>query len=474
MTTVVAAQPDGVVVAAAPGRGGEAGDAAPPAQDLGPGIAGRFPYPTRRFAAVLAVAAVVPLLMRSGTGLLLVNVGALVLLLVDWALAPRPSRVAIDRYLPAVVALGTTGRIGWRLHNTTGRTVHVRFSDELAPSLRAGSRFVTVRLPAHAEADASTELRPARRGRFTVSLLTVRVLGPLGLAGRQRVRRRPQVLRVYPSFRSKKDAELRIDRARILEVGLRSARGRGGGTDFDQLREYSVDDEFRRIDWAATARLGKPIVRTFRAERNQTVICLLDNGRVMAGRVAGVPRVEHAMDAVLAVTTVATRLGDRAGLVAFDRQVRAVVEPGHTRAQLGRVTEAMYDLQPMLQESDYLGAFVETLARFRRRAMLVVLTDLVEQAVVESLLPAMPVIARQHLVLIGAVRDPDVVRWAAERPADADDVYRQAAALRAIEERRRTVARLMAAGATVVDAAPGRLAPALADAYLDVKAAGRL
>ena len=159
MTTVVAAQPDGVVVAAAPGRGGEAGDVAPPAQDLGPGIAGRFPYPTRRFAAVLAVAAVIPLLMRSGTGLLLVNVGALVLLLVDWALAPRPSRVAIDRYLPAVVALGTTGRIGWRLHNTTGRTVHVRFSDELAPSLRAGSRFVTVRLPAHAEADASTELR---------------------------------------------------------------------------------------------------------------------------------------------------------------------------------------------------------------------------------------------------------------------------------------------------------------------------
>ena len=107
--------------------------------------------------------------------------------------------------------------------------------------------------------------------------------------------------------------------ARLQEAGLRSARGRGGGTEFDQLREYRPDDEFRRIDWTATARTGRPIVRTYRAERNQIVIMLLDNGRVMAGRVDGVPRVEHAMDAAMMLTSVATRLGDRAGLVAFDR-----------------------------------------------------------------------------------------------------------------------------------------------------------
>ena len=150
------------------------------------------------------------------------------------------------------------------------------------------------------------------------------------------------MLRVYPPFRSRDEAELRINKARILEVGLRSAQGLGGGTEFDQLREYTVDDEFRRIDWAATARAGKAIVRTYRAERNQTVISLLDNGRVMAGRVDDVPRVEHAMDAVMMLTAVATRLGDRAGLVVFDREVRAVVPPAHGRDQLGRVTEAMY------------------------------------------------------------------------------------------------------------------------------------
>src|SRR6516165_3023133 len=149
----------------------------------------------------------------------------------------------------------------------------------------------------------------------------------------------------------------------------------------------------------------------------------------MAGRVDDVPRIEHAMDAVMMLTAVATRLGDRAGLVAFDRGVRAVVAPSHVRDQLGRVTEAMYELEPALAESDYRGAFATTLARFRRRTMLVVLTDLVEQAVGETLLPALPLISRNHIVVIAAVRDPDVATWAAFSPVDAGQAYRKAAAV---------------------------------------------
>jgi uncharacterized protein (DUF58 family) len=195
---------------------------------------------------------------------------------------------------------------------------------------------------------------------------------------------------------------------------------------------------------------------------------------MMAGRVDDVPKVEHAMDAVMMLTAVSTRLGDRAGLVAFDREVRAVVPPSHARTQLGQVTEAMYALEPRLDESDFLGAFTETLARFRRRSMLVVYTDLVEQALAESLLPALPLIARSHLVVVAAVRDPDVERWAQDPVTDDEHAYRKAAAQAALEERRRVRARLRGLGATVVDAPPRKLAPQLADAYLRVKATGRL
>jgi uncharacterized protein (DUF58 family) len=194
----------------------------------------------------------------------------------------------------------------------------------------------------------------------------------------------------------------------------------------------------------------------------------------MAGRVGDVPRVEHAMDAVMCIATVATRLGDKVGLVAFDRDVRAVVPPSAGRDHVGRVTEAMYDLEPELLESDYTGAFTTTLARFQRRTMLVLLTDLVEQAVGESLLPALPLVARRHLVVVGAVQDPAVVQWANEPAVDPDDAYRKAAAVGALAARARASARLRALGVVVVDAAPGQLAPALTDAYLEAKATGRL
>jgi uncharacterized protein (DUF58 family) len=433
------------------------------------------PVPTARLVAALVAVAALALVAPSPV--LVLVVGDLVLLALaaaDVALAPPPAALSVARDLPAILGLGGEGTVTWRVGNPTGRALSVDLADELAPSLRPGRRRLGLRVPRRGEALATTVVRPTRRGRFAPEEVVVRVAGPLGLGARQGRRRLPGVLRVYPPFRSRQEAELRVERARILEVGLRSARGRGGGTEFEQLREWTPDDETRRLDWAATARSGKPIVRTYRAERNQTVLVLLDNGRVQAGQVDGVPRVEHAMDAVLLLTYLATRLGDRCGLVAYDGRVRAVVPPSARTAQLSRVSEALYDLQPALVESDHRGAFTEALTRFRRRALFVVLTELNEQAVGETLLPALPLLLRRHLVMVGSVRDPEVERWAAASPTEAGLAYRKAAAIAALDERRGLAARLRGLGVIVVDAAPGRLAPQLGDAYLDAKARGRL
>jgi uncharacterized protein (DUF58 family) len=441
-----------------------------------------MPVLTWRLAAAATAGSVLVLLLPlpSPSGLLVVDGALLLAALADWLLATRPAELEVERKLPGIVPLGTEARIEWTVthrrdaRRRTGRPLRVRLADELAPSLAAVTRRARVVLVPGGRASAATTIRPRRRGRFSPSEMAVRVEGPLGLVARQRRRRLDGVLRVYPPFHSRDEAELRINKARILEVGLRSAQGRGGGTEFDSLREYNVDDEFRRMDWAATARADKPIVRTYRAERNQTVLLLLDAGRTMAGLVAGVPRLEHAMDAVMMLTAVATRLGDRAGMVAFDSEVRAMVGAGHARDQLSRVTEAMYSLEPRLVESDYRGAFAATLSRFRRRTMLVVLTELAEQAVTQSLIPALPLIARDHLMVVASVTDPEVSNWATSSPLEAGAAYRKAAATAALADRRRTVARLRGLGAVVVDAPPRRLAPELADAYLRVKATGRL
>jgi uncharacterized protein (DUF58 family) len=437
---------------------------------------------TRRTALVALVLAVAlfaypgDVIGSAWITLLILDAALLLVAVADRCLAVPPAQVGIRRTHPPVMVLDSEAELTWSVENESSRTVVVSWADELAPSLHARTRRAALRLPGRGRGTASTRFRPSRRGRFDIAELSVRTRGPLGLALRTQRRRVPTVLRVHPPFRSRDEAELLIRKARILEVGLRSARGLGGGTEFEQLRDYTTDDEFRRVDWAASARVGRPIVRTYRPERNQSVMVLLDNGRLMAGRVADAPRLEHAMDAAIMLTHVATRLGDRVGLVTFDSQPRAIVPPSRGHEQTARVTEAVYALEPAFVESDYRGAFTALMARFRRRSLIVLLSDLVGPAMEESLLPAMPLLVRRHLVIVGAVRDPETAAWASSPLADVDPeaTYRKVAAVAALDERQRSAARLRAAGATVVDAAPGRLAGELADTYLRIKSTGRL
>jgi uncharacterized protein (DUF58 family) len=448
--------------------------APPPARGSRRWWAGVTPLPTPRLAALVGLAGVALLVVPVDLPLWPTLVAIVVVLLADGVSMPAPWRVGLARHLPAVLPLDGEGVLRWEVANPAGRRLSVAVADELAPSLGAGTRRIGLRLPAHGRAHATTTLAPRRRGTFELREVTVRVTGPLGLATRQAARDLPGRIEVHPSFRSRDAAELRIRRARILEEGLRSVRGRGGGTEFEALRDYVEGDEFRHVDWAATARTGHPVVRTYRAERNQTVLVLLDTGRVVAGLVEGVPRLDHGMDAVLALATVATRSGDRAGLLAFGADVRALVPPRRDADQLRRLSAAMHALEPELAESGYREAFRAALGRFRRRALLVVVTELAAEAVQETLIPALPLVVREHAVVVASVRDPELERLrdaAVDEPADA---YAAAAASTILAERERAAARLRALGARVVDAPPGDLAAALADAYLDVKVRGGL
>ena len=391
----------------------------------------------------------------------------------DWLLAVSPSQIGVSRKLPNSITLGRSGTMSWLVHNSAQRRAAVSFADGIAPSLAAKDRRAELRLTSGLTATVETDLEPRRRGRFEIAELVIRTLGPLGFAGRQQTRWVPGELRVFPRFPSRAEAELRLRRSR-LELGTRSARMRGGGSEFEQLRDFTVDDEFRRIDWAATARANRFIVRTFRTERNQTVINVLDNGRLMAGQVDSVPRAEHAMDAIMALTTVSTGLGDRTGLLVFDTKVRTSVAASARSTQLNRVINAMFDIEPELAESDYRGAFTETLLRFSRRTMLVIHTDLVEQTMGEFLLPALPLLTRSHVVVVACVRDPEVERWATEPPTTPEQAHRHAAARASLAERQRAIANLRRSGATVIDAVPGKLAARLMDHYLEVKARGQL
>ena len=435
------------------------------------------PLPTAWFAALVALTGGLLFAWpgRDWSVLLLVEVVLLALFAVDAVRCTSPRRIVVTRTAPEVVTVGDEAELSWVVENHSAHTARVRVADALWPSLQARRRRVDAVIAARGRVRVRTRIQPTRRGRFPLDEVTVRVTGPLRLSNRQANRSLPAVIRVLPAYPSREEVLRRIRIPRVMEIGQRTIRTPGGGTEFDQLRDYRPDDEFRRIDWPTTMRLQRPIVKQYRTERNQNVVLLLDNGRVMAGTVGEVARVEHAMDAVLAVTHAATGLGDRVGLVTFDRQVRSIVASAAGTAQVRRAAEAMFMLEPELVESAYTDAFSAAAARFRRRSLYIVLTDLVEATVDQSLLPAMQILTRTHLVVVAGVQDPTVAAWAQggdhRWPSEA---FREAAAIGSFDQRARAVARLRGAGAVVVDAEPSRLGIELVDTYLALKASGRL
>jgi uncharacterized protein (DUF58 family) len=440
-------------------------------------------------AAAVAAAVVITLLPDLGrldAGVLVldarfvaVNVALALVAVIDGALAPPPASFTVTRHHSRTVTLGEQSPLSWEVtpppdSRLLGASRIVSLADEVAPSLQATARRVQIPVRSRSTSRTTVRFRPRRRGRFEPRELVVRTSGPLGLVRRQRRRTVESTLDVLPPFRSAKEAELSLRRARILEVGLRSARGRGAGTEFDSLRELTPDDETRRIDWAATARSARPIVRTYRAERNQTVLCLLDSGRTMAGRVQGVPRMEHATDGAMLLAELATGLGDRMGLVAFDQDVGAVVEPSNRRSQRARLAEALFAVEPALTESSYHDAVAYVLAHQRRRSFLVLLTELGEETVERFLLPSLPLLSRTHVVVVAAVRDPDLVEWSTSTAADVDGAFLRAAAITALDRREALAARIRGLGVVVIDVEPERFASVLGDAYLEAKATARL
>lgn len=418
---------------------------------------------------VVVIAIAVSIDERASTAVV-VLAGAAV---VDWLLAGGAWRVGLGRAVTPLLSLGEQGHVRWTVAPSRPWRQRVELADELVTTLGV-QRRAAVTLDRVGSSTITAAMRPTRRGRHQMDTAVVRVAGPLRLVARQHQRELPGRIEVHPAFPSRREAELRVVDRRVQDVGRRSVRALGSGTDFESLREYRLDDQLRRIDWSATARAGKPIVRTYRTEQNQVVHILLDTGRLTAGVVDGVTRLDHLMNVTLALTTVAVGVGDRIGFQAFAQDVVADVPTGRATSQRAMVGAAMADLEPALVESDYERAFTAAVSRQRRRALLVVLTDVSSESLLETLVPALPVLLKRHLVVVAAIDDPVVRDWATGDVASPDDAYRAAGAVQLLRSRRRTVRLLRQLGAVVVDEPPNRAAAAVMDAYLDMKAAGRL
>ena len=423
-------------------------------------------------AALVALLGTLAAVLLPGVAALVVVDGCIVVaILADAAMAGSVRRLEISRAGDTRIMLGQRGVTTLTITNPGHRTLRGVVRDGWQPSAGASEPAV-IRIPAGGRATVTTTLRPTRRGDKSAAAVTVRSIGPLGLAARQSSRAVPWTVRVLPPFLSRRHLPEKLARLRQLDGQHRSLI-RGQGSEFDSLREYVIGDDVRSIDWRSSARRSDVVVRTWRPERDRRVVIVLDSGRTSAGRIAGLPRLDAAMDAGLLLAALAIQAGDRVDLLAVDRQVRARVLGASRTEVLPLLTDAMALLEPQLTESDY-GLIASTLLTIaRRRCLVVLLTDLNSAALELGLLPRIGLLASRYQLLIAASTDPRLAELAAGRD-DAAGVYAAAAAERAAADRARVGALLARHGAHVVDVPPNELAPALADAYLALKAAGRL
>ena len=442
-------------------------------------------------AAIVAVAGgLLVAVFATSAALLAVNAVLLAAIAADIALAASVSKLSVSRSGDAKIHLDQTGTVTLAITNTGRRRLRGVVRDGWRPSASASPARSRITLAAGGHARVTTSLTPWRRGDVEGGLVTIRSLGPLGLAGRQRSLTAPCTVRVLPPFLSRKHLPEKLARLRELD-GQHKSMLRGQGTEFDSLRAYVLGDDVRSIDWRSSARRNDVLVRTWRPERDRRIIIVLDTGRTSAGRVsaaaagaeptgaragaqaASIPRLDASMDAALLLAALASRAGDRVDLIAADRRVRAMVVGAGRESVLAAFTSEMALLESDLTESDIEMMIATVLSIARQRCLVVLLTDLNPAAIEQGLLPHVQLLSSRHQVLLAAVADPRVAEMASST-GDAGAVYDAAAAVVAQSGRARIGELLRRHGVEIVDAPPDRLPPALADAYLTLKAAGRL
>jgi uncharacterized protein (DUF58 family) len=394
-----------------------------------------------------------------------------VLTAADLALAARIAALRLHREPSAPVRLRERGETVLVVTNTGRRTLHATVRDAWVPSAGATPRSQPVTVPAGERRRLITTLLPTRRGERRSGRVAIRSRGPLGLAARQRQLSVPGTVQVLPAFASRRFLPEKLSRLRQID-GAVLVRQRGQGTEFDSLRSYVIGDDVRAIDWRATARSRDVVVRTWRPERDRHIVLAIDTGRASAARLGDEPRLDAALDAALLLGALAARAGDRVALVAADVAVRARLGLAGGRDVLPRLVAALAPLEPALVETDPQLIAAEVLRQVPKRSLVVLFSSL-DTAADTGLLPAARVLAARHEVVVAAPSDPALGLLAAAR-SDITDVYTAAAAELTVLRRAAVIDQLGRLGAHVVAAPTNQFASKVADAYLDLKAAGKL
>lgn len=378
--------------------------------------------------------------------------------------------VSLERRVPHIITVAVPRHGELVVSNNTPMPLRCRVYEDILPGIekRYNTTWNKVVPGEHLELPLTIVVN--ERGEIDLGGAGLRMTTGLGLWVLQLRFQGHGPVRVYPLIEELTRGDLFAHRRRLYGIGQHYSQKYGRGTEFDQLRDYTPDDEYRMVNWKATARRGQPVVNQYRVEQSRDVMLLVDCGRLMNTQIAGRPRLDRYLDAAAQLAYIALAQKDRVGLIAFDAEVRRFVAPQRRPRQLDSLIDAMFDLQPRFIESDYARAVTELKKRSPKRGMAVLFTDLLDSVSSRYAVANLARLSRTHLPVVVILDDPEIARLAGQDVEGVEGAYDRAAASQFIEEKQRALASLRAKGCIIVNTAARRLNTAVVDEYLQVKA----
>lgn len=394
----------------------------------------------------------------------------------DYFISRRlPDGFRIRREFEKRFAIGDRSKVSLQIENTTGSVFHLRLKDEYPSEMRLDEpREADFSIAPRSTAEFFYHLTPSRRGNYLFGNVAVRYLSRLGLVWCQAELAGPESVKVYPNMRRAREMELKALGARSFLAVQRRAVRRGEGREFESMRDYVRGDELRHISWTATARRSKLTTRQYQIERDQTVIIALDGGRLMTGRIDDETKFDTAIHASLALMSACAKAGDNCGLAVFARRVKKYLPPKRGLQHIDSVLETLHDLEPEMVEPSYARAFQFVASNLKKRAFVVILTDLVDKESSKELINSLRLLRPRHLPLVVTIGDRDLSSMVSSAPGTIRDVFQQSAAEEIMLQREAALRMVESLGGLALDVTTQTLGPRLLETYLRVKERGLL
>ncbi|MFJ7109518.1 DUF58 domain-containing protein [Pseudomonas sp. NPDC098740] len=409
------------------------------------------------------------------SSLLSINWGLLLALLalamLDGIHLKRLPSPRLQRQMPGSLALGRWGEVRLEIEHDFDQPLTVQIFDHVPEGLSFENLPLSIELQPGQQSQIGYRLRPLKRGHFTYEHCEISLPSPLGLWSDKRLLNVTDNTRVYPDFARLYGGQLLAVDNWLSQLGVRQRQRRGLGLEFHQLREFREGDSLRQIDWKATARQRTPIAREYQDERDQQIIFMLDCGRRMRSQDGELAHFDHALNACLLLSYIALRQGDAVGLSTFASDRPHYLAPVKGTQQLKVLLNTVYDLNSTQRPADYQAAANQLLARQKRRALVVLVTNLRDEDD-DELLTAVKRLSKQHRVLVASLRE-DLLDNLRHTPVQTlPEALAYCGTVDYLNERAELHERLSAHGVQVVDARPAELGAELVTRYLSWKKAG--